>query len=59
MKIAVTHENGNVFGHFGHTAEFKIYEVQDGKIVGARVTPTGAADTGPWPAFCRPRGWMR
>ena len=27
MKIAVTYENGNVFGHFGHTAQFKVYEV--------------------------------
>ena len=27
MKIAVTYENGTVFGHFGHTAKFKIYDV--------------------------------
>ena len=32
MKIAVTHENGNVFQHFGHTSEFKIYDVEDGRI---------------------------
>ena len=29
MKIAVTHENGTVFQHFGHTESFKIYEVID------------------------------
>ena len=28
MKIAVTYENGQVFQHFGHTAQFKIYEAQ-------------------------------
>ena len=27
MKIAVTHENGTVFQHFGHTESFKVYEV--------------------------------
>ena len=32
MKIAVTYENGQVFQHFGHTAQFKIYEVQDGQV---------------------------
>ena len=25
MYIAVTYENGNVFQHFGHTEQFKIY----------------------------------
>ena len=32
MRIAVTYENGQVFQHFGHTEEFKVYEVEDGKI---------------------------
>ena len=31
-KIAVTYENGNVFQHFGHTEQFKIYEISDGKV---------------------------
>lgn len=25
MKIAIPYENGMVFQHFGHTAEFKFY----------------------------------
>ena len=33
MKLAVTYENGQVFQHFGHSEYFKIYEVEDGKIV--------------------------
>ena len=33
MRIAVTYENGNVFQHFGHTETFKVYEVEDGKVV--------------------------
>ena len=37
MKIAVTYENGQVFQHFGHCAAFKIYEVEDGRVVSSRV----------------------
>ena len=37
MRIAVTYENGNIFQHFGHTEEFKVYEVEDGNIVSAEV----------------------
>ena len=33
MKIAVTYENGQVFQHFGHTEQFKVYEVEDGNLV--------------------------
>lgn len=40
MKIAVTYEDGNVFQHFGHTEQFKVYEVTDGKIVDAQVVGT-------------------
>ena len=37
MKIAVTYENGNIFQHFGRTETFKVYDVEDGKIVSAQV----------------------
>ena len=37
MRIAVTYENGQVFQHFGHTEEFKIYEVEDGKVTGTEI----------------------
>ncbi len=37
MKIAVTYENGNVFQHFGHTQEFKVYDVEDNKVVSSEV----------------------
>ena len=36
-RIAVTYENGQVFQHFGHTEEFKVYEVEDGKIVNSEI----------------------
>lgn len=40
MRIAVTYEDGNVFQHFGHTEKFKIYEVEDGKIVSDSIMDT-------------------
>ena len=30
MRIAVTYENGMIFQHFGHTEQFKLYEVEGG-----------------------------
>ncbi|MBQ7534575.1 MAG: FKBP-type peptidyl-prolyl cis-trans isomerase [Stomatobaculum sp.] len=37
MKIAATYENGNIFQHFGRTEQFKVYEVEDGKVVSSQV----------------------
>ena len=46
MKIAVTYENGNVFQHFGHTEQFKIYDVADGQITSAQVMSTNGSGHG-------------
>ncbi len=43
MNIAVTYENGNVFQHFGHTEQFKIYSVDDGKVVGSSIVDTNGS----------------
>lgn len=40
MRIAVTYENGNIFQHFGHTAQFKIYDVENGKIINEQILNT-------------------
>ncbi len=37
MKIAVTYDSGEVFQHFGHTETFKIYAVQDGRIISSEL----------------------
>jgi predicted Fe-Mo cluster-binding NifX family protein len=37
MKIAVTYENGQVFQHFGHTEQFKVYNVEDGRVVSSQI----------------------
>lgn len=46
MRIAVTYENGEIFQHFGHTKQFKVYDVQDGKIVASEVVDTNDSGHG-------------
>jgi len=46
MRIAVTYENGNIFQHFGHTQWFKIYDVQDGKILSSEIVDTNGSGHG-------------
>lgn len=40
MKVAVTYESGQIFQHFGHTEYFKVYEVEDGKVIRSEVVST-------------------
>ena len=37
MKIAVTYDNGNIFQHFGRTEFFKVYEIEDNKVISSDV----------------------
>ena len=46
MKIAVTYENGSIFQHFGHTAQFKVYEVAQGKVVSSQILDTNGSGHG-------------
>lgn len=46
MRIAVTYENGNIFQHFGRTEQFKLYDVEDGKIVKTEVVSTNGSGHG-------------
>ena len=46
MKIAVTYENGEIFGHFGHTKQFKVYETENGKILSSKVVATNGSGHG-------------
>ena len=56
MKIAVTYKDGEVFGHFGHTEQFKIYDVKDGKIVKEEVVPTNGSGHGALAGFLADQG---
>ena len=46
MRIAVTYKNGEIFQHFGHTEQFKIYDVEDGKILSSEVVGTNGSGHG-------------
>ena len=56
MKIAVTYENGQVFQHFGHTEQFKLYEVEDGRVVSSQVVDTNGSGHGALAGFLREYG---
>ena len=55
-KIAVTYENGEVFQHFGHTEQFKVYEVSDGKVTASEVVDTNGNGHGALAGFLKERG---
>lgn len=46
MKIAVTYENGQIYQHFGHTAQFKLYDVCDGVVVSSEIVATNGSGHG-------------
>lgn len=51
MRIAVTYENGMIFQHFGHTEQFKLYDVEEGKIVGEQIVDTNGQGHGALSGF--------
>ena len=56
MKIAVTYAEGMIFQHFGHTEQFKIYTVEEGKIVSAEVVDTNGSGHGALSGFLKEHG---
>lgn len=51
MRIAVTYENGQVFQHFGHTKQMKIYDVENGQIAAEQVVDTAGSGHGALAGF--------
>ena len=56
MKIAVTFEDGQVFQHFGHTEQFKIYEIANGAVTGSAVVDTNGSGHGALAGFLQQHG---
>ena len=56
MKIAVTYENGNVFQHFGHTEQFKLYQAEGSGVTDARVVDTNGQGHGALAGFLQAQG---
>ena len=56
MKIAVTYANGQIFQHFGHTEQFKIYEIDGDQIVASEVVDTNGSGHGALAGFLMQHG---
>ncbi len=40
MRIAVTFEDGNIFGHFGKTKNFKFYDIDNNNVLNSEIVDT-------------------
>mgnify|MGYP000134099342 CR=1 FL=1 len=56
MRIGVTYENGEIFQHFGHTEQFKVYNIEDNKIVNTQVVDTNGQGHGALAGFLNSAG---
>ena len=56
MKIAATYDNGNIFQHFGKTETFKVYEVEDNKVVSSEVIGSNGTGHGALAGFSLHQG---
>ena len=53
MKIAVTYNEGEIFQHFGHSEKFKLYDVEDGKVLSSEVVDTNGSGHGALAGFLK------
>lgn len=51
MNIAVTYENGQIFQHFGHSEQFKVYEIDNNTVVKSFVVDTNGQGHGALAGF--------
>ena len=56
MKIAVTYDKGEVFQHFGQTKQFKVYELEDGKLRTFALLDTNGKGHGALAGFLKENG---
>ena len=55
MKLAIPYDNGQVFQHFGHTAQFKLYDVENGTVASSQVVDTNGSGHGALAGFLKDR----
>ncbi len=56
IKIACTYENGEIFQHFGHTKQFKIYEADSGGVKSSKIVNTEGSGHGALAGFLKNLG---
>ena len=53
MRLAVPFDHGEIYGHFGRTARFKLYDVTDGRIVSSAIVDTLGSGHGALAGFLK------
>lgn len=53
MRIAVTYDSGSVFQHFGHTEQFKLYDVEKGNIENTQIVSAAGSGHGALAGFLK------
>ena len=56
MRIAATYENGDIFQHFGRTSQFKVYDIEYGKVTASAVIDTNGSGHGALATFLLANG---
>ena len=51
MRVAVTYDNGEIFQHFGHTEKFKVYDINEDKIIHEEIVDTNGQGHGALAGF--------
>lgn len=51
MILAVTYSEGQIFGHFGHTEQFKLYTIENQKVVSSQIVDTNGSGHGALAGF--------
>lgn len=56
MRVAVTYDNGNIFQHFGRTEQFKLFDIEEGKVVNDQIIDTNGNGHGALAGFLKTAG---
>lgn len=56
MKAAIPYRDGEVFGHFGRTETFKLYNIEDGKVASSVLMDTGGEGHGALAGLLKQQG---
>ena len=51
MRIAIPYEQGEIFQHFGHTEQFKLYDVENGTVIREQTVETSGSGHGALAGF--------
>ena len=53
MKVAVTYKDGEIFQHFGHCEQFKMYETKETRIVSSEIVSAVGSGHGALAGFLK------